>query len=121
MGPQVPDVLLGFGTKSVQNYLAIDDVMSLVLMLSLASGVVGEVPLVITFLAWLGVIKPATLVRQWRLATVFIMIAAALITPGDYGLTMLLIAVPIAGLYVLSIFLAMLVTRNRRPAGPRQS
>ncbi|MDZ4804781.1 MAG: twin-arginine translocase subunit TatC [Candidatus Eisenbacteria bacterium] len=116
MGPQVPEILLGFGTKSVQNFLAIDDVMSLVLSLSVACGIVGEVPLVLTFLAWIGIISPESLVRQWRLAVVLILIAAAVVTPGDYGITMLLIALPIAGLYVISIFLAYLVTRKRRAA-----
>ena len=116
MGPQVPEILLGFGTKSVQNYLSIDDVMSLVLSLSVACGIVGEVPLVLTFLAWVGIISPESLVRQWRLAVVLILIAAAVVTPGDYGITMLLIAMPIAGLYIISIFLAYLVTRKRRAA-----
>lgn len=116
MGPQVPEILLGFGTKSVQNFLAIDDVMSLVLSLSVACGIVGEVPLVLTFLAWVGIISPEVLVRQWRIAVVLILIAAAVVTPGDYGITMLLIAVPIAGLYVISIFLAFFVTRKRRAA-----
>lgn len=116
MGPQVPEILLGFGTKSVQNFLAIDDVMSMVLSLSVACGIVGEVPLVLTFLAWVGIISPESLVRQWRIAVVLIMIAAAMVTPGDYGITMLLIALPIAGLYVISIFLAYLFTRKRRAA-----
>lgn len=116
MGPQVPEILLGFGTESVRNYLAIDDVMSLVLSLSVACGVVGEVPLVLTFLAWVGILEPAALVRQWRMAVVLILVAAAIVTPGDYGITMLLIALPIAGLYVVSIFLAYLVTRRRRAA-----
>lgn len=119
MGPTVPDILLGFGTKSVQNYLAIDDVMSLILTLSLACGLVGEVPLVLTFLAWVGILSPEALVRQWRLAVVVILIVAALVTPGDYGITMLLIALPIAGLYIISIFLAFLVTRNRRARAAR--
>lgn len=116
MGPQIPEILLGFGTPSVRNFLAIDDVMSLVLTLSLACGLVGEVPLVLTFLAWTGFLSPETLVRQWRIAVVLILVAAAIITPGDYGITMLLIALPIAGLYVVSIFLAFLVTKNRRRA-----
>ena len=93
-----------------------DDVMSLVLSLSVACGIVGEVPLVLTFLAWIGIISPESLVRHWRLAVVLILIAAAVVTPGDYGITMLLIALPIAGLYVISIFLAYLVTRKRRAA-----
>ena len=114
MGPQVPEILLGFGTESVRNFIAIDDVMSLVLSLSVACGIVGEVPLVLTFLSWIGIISPESLVRQWRIAVVLILIAAAVVTPGDYGITMLLIALPIAGLYVISIFLAVLVTRRRR-------
>ncbi len=119
MGPQVPTILLGFSTPSVQNYLSIDDVMSLVLSLSLACGLVGEVPLVITFLVWIGILDPQTLIRQWRIAVVAILVVAALVTPGDYGVTMLLIALPIAGLYVVSVFVAVLIARRRRK--PRRS
>ena len=118
LGPQVPSILLEFSTPSVQNMVAIDDVMSLILSLSFACGLVGEVPLVLTFLAWAGIVSPMALVRGWRLAVVLILIAAALVTPGDYGITMLLIALPIAGLYVISVFLAFLVTRKRRRMKP---
>jgi sec-independent protein translocase protein TatC len=114
LGPQVPSILLGFGTPSVQNFVAIDEVMSLILTLSLACGLVGEVPLVLMFLVWAGIVQPRTLVKQWRLAVVLILVTAALITPGDYGITMLLIALPIAGLYVVSVFLAFLVARKPR-------
>jgi sec-independent protein translocase protein TatC len=114
MGPQVPSILLGFSTPSVHNMIAIDDVMSLVLTLSLACGLVGEVPLILCFLVWVGIVSPMTLVKQWRMAVVVILVVAALITPGDYGITMLLIALPIAGLYVLSVFLAFAVVRKRR-------
>lgn len=113
LGPQIPQILLGFGTRSVQNILAVDDVMSLVLTLSLSCGLVGQVPLVVSFLVWAGIVSPAALIRQWRVAVVAILVVAAVITPGDYGLTMLVIALPIAGLYVLSVFLAVLVSRNR--------
>jgi sec-independent protein translocase protein TatC len=82
LGPQVPGILLEFSTASVQSYVAIDDVMSLILSLSLACGLVGEVPLVISFLVWI------------------------------------LIALPIAALYVLSVFLAVFISRRRRPPRP---
>lgn len=122
MGPQMPGILLGFSTPSVRNVVAVDDVMSLVLTLSLSCGLVGEVPLVIVFLSWVGIVTPSALVRQWRMALVVIMIASALITPGDYGITMLLVALPIAGLYIISILLAAFVTRNRRrPAAAKES
>ena len=114
MGPSVPGILLGFSTSSVRNMVGINDVMSLVLTLSLSCGVVGEVPLVIVFLAWVGIVTPGALLRQWRIAIVVILIIAAVITPGDYGVTMLLVALPIVGLYLVSILLAWFVTRKRR-------
>ena len=114
MGPSVPGILLGFSTASVKNMVGINDVMSLVLTLSLSCGLVGEVPLVIVFLAWVGIVTPGALLRQWRIAIVVILIIAAVITPGDYGVTMLLVALPIVGLYLVSILLAWFVTRKRR-------
>jgi len=117
LGPSIPGILLGFSTESVKNVIGINNVMSLVLTLSLSCGLVGEVPLVIVFLAWAGIVTPGALLRQWRIAIVVILIVAAVITPGDYGITMLLVALPIVGLYLISILLAWFVTRKRkRPA-----
>ncbi len=69
-------------------------------------GVAFEMPVVVFVLARLGVLGPGPLIRNWRLAVVLIMIAAALITPTVDPFNMLLVTAPLIGLYLISILLA---------------
>ena len=78
-------------------------------------GVSFEFPLVIAVIARLGWIQARTLAQQWRLAVVFIALAAAVITPTVDPVNMAIVMGPMILLYFLSIGLAYLV-QGRRPA-----
>jgi sec-independent protein translocase protein TatC len=69
----------------------------------LAFGIAFQLPLVLLFLAWIGLITAELMTQYWRHATVIISIVAAILTPSNDPLTMLMMAVPMAGLYLLSI------------------
>ena len=64
----------------------------------------------------LGVVTPEQLQKQWRWAILIILIVAAVITPDWSPVTMTLVAIPMGGLYILSILLAKFTTRRRRAA-----
>jgi sec-independent protein translocase protein TatC len=70
-------------------------------------------PLVITFLARVGLVTHTTLLSKWRHAIVIILVAAAIITPTPDPFNMSLLAGPILGLYLLSIALAAIFGRPR--------
>ncbi|MHB8995179.1 MAG: twin-arginine translocase subunit TatC [Armatimonadota bacterium] len=76
-------------------------------------GLSFELPLVLLFLVYLGVLDAATLVAKWRTALVLIVVLAAIATPTTDPLTMTLMAAPMALLYFLSIWLAKWVERPR--------
>ena len=59
-------------------------------------------------------VKPEQLRNQWRWAIVIILFVAAVITPDWSPVTMILVAIPMAILYVISIGLAYFTTRKRR-------
>jgi sec-independent protein translocase protein TatC len=69
----------------------------------LAFGVAFELPIVLLFLARVGIISADMMVRYWRYAAVLISASAAILTPSNDPLTMMMMAVPMAGLYALSI------------------
>jgi sec-independent protein translocase protein TatC len=69
----------------------------------LAFGLAFQLPMVLLFLARVGIITPEWMSTYWRHATVVIAIFAAVLTPSNDPLTMLMMAVPMAGLYILSI------------------
>lgn len=71
-------------------------------------GVAFEMPVVVFVLARLGIVGPAPLIRNWRLAVVLITVVAALITPTVDPFNMLLVVGPLLVLYLLSIGLAMI-------------
>jgi len=69
-------------------------------------GVSFEFPLVIFYLAKIGMVKASVLLEQWRLAVVIIAVAAAIITPTVDPINMSLVMMPMIILYFFSIFLA---------------
>jgi sec-independent protein translocase protein TatC len=70
-----------------------------------ASGIAFQLPIVLLFLARIGVINDKTMIQYWRHAIVGIAAAAAILTPSQDPLTMLMMTIPMAGLYGLSIIL----------------
>jgi sec-independent protein translocase protein TatC len=79
-------------------------------------GVSFETPVFIWMLVALNVVTPEQLTKQWRWAVIIILLTASIITPDWSPVTMALVAIPMAILYVLSIALAYATTRKRRAA-----
>lgn len=75
-------------------------------------GLSFEMPLIVMILAKLRFVTAGQLVRGWRYAFVAIAVAAAAITPTVDPVNMGLVMLPLAGLYILSAFLAYLVGRD---------
>ncbi|MEN8241304.1 MAG: twin-arginine translocase subunit TatC [Chloroflexota bacterium] len=72
-----------------------------------------EFPLIAFFLSSMGILKPETLVKQWRLALILLTILAAMITPTVDPWNMIIVLVPLWALYGLSILMAF-VARGRK-------
>jgi sec-independent protein translocase protein TatC len=82
----------------------------------LAMGLVFELPIVIFFLARIGLVTPQFLWRHLRHAVVLIAILAAVITPSGDMLTMSVFGGPMILLYLLGILIAQLFGKPRRAA-----
>jgi sec-independent protein translocase protein TatC len=85
-----------------------------VFALCLTFGLSFELPIVILALAAFGIVSPQLLRKYRRHAIVLIIIAGAFLTPGDLVWTTIALAVPLYGLFELSVLLASLVYRNRQ-------
>jgi len=79
----------------------------------LGMSVVFELPVVILFLARLGVVTPGGLMKYFRHAVVVIAIAAAVITPTGDALTMAVFAVPMIGLYLTGVAIAWIFGKKQ--------
>ncbi|MEX1071148.1 MAG: twin-arginine translocase subunit TatC [Anaerolineales bacterium] len=76
-------------------------------------GLAFEFPLVSYFLAAMGLLPARWLSANWRVAVVVLAVLAAAITPTVDPINMLLVWVPLVGLYFLSVGTASLAQRQR--------
>jgi len=89
--------------------------ISYVLLFLVVVGGTFETPLIILSLAFLGVVTPQTLRKEWRIAYMIIAGIAVLGTPDWSPVTMVLVFIPMALLYEFSIVLCRMFIR---PAAP---
>ncbi len=115
--PQVVRIMLGFGTEAMQPLIGIGPYFSFVSRICLAFGLIFELPLVVLFLSLIGLVDPGMLLRGWRYALVVIFTFSAVLTPPD-PISQVLMATPVSLLYILSVLVALAVTRSRRRRRP---
>ena len=104
---------LGSFTKITQ-FWAAKEYFSFVTGLMFWIGIFFEFPLVIYVLSSMGLVKPAILMQQWRLAIVIIAILAAAITPTIDPVNMGLVMLPMVLLYFVSIGLSYIAYAGRK-------
>ncbi len=92
------------GPKAI-NSPTLSSYVSYLTMFTIPTGFVFELPIVIYFLARVGIVDAPFLRKYRKHAFIIILILAALITPPDV-LTQFLIGIPVFLLYELSIFVA---------------
>ncbi len=106
--------LAGFTlSEGIENQWRIGSVISLVTQISLAGGILFEMPILVYYLTKLGVVTPAFMRAYRRHAIVILLILSAVITPPDI-LSQILIFIPLAGLYEVSIGISASVLRRER-------
>src|SRR5689334_17889529 len=85
-----------------------DEFFSFASKMILASGVVFETPILIFFLARLGIVTPAFLLQKLKYAIVLAFIIAAIVTPSPDMVSQTMLALPMVGLYFLGVGVAFL-------------
>ena len=89
----------------VENMIALQSYISTLMTMSLAMGLVFEIPILSWLFAKLGLLS-ANLMRKYRKhAIIIILVVAAMITPTSDVLTLSLVALPMWALYEISIFI----------------
>ena len=105
--------LASFANEDLAFAPKIAPVFSLYMKMALGMGVVFQMPAVVYFMARLGIVTARFLVRQFKYAVLIIFVVAAVITPSGDPVTQLILAGPMTGLYIISIFIAWLFGRKR--------
>jgi sec-independent protein translocase protein TatC len=115
--PFAINMLLGFIGSEMLSTIGASDYMSFILMMSIAMGVLFELPIVVMILTRIGILTPAYLIQMRKYSVVIIWIIAAVITPQDI-LSQVLVAIPLMFLYEISIVISriMLIRKKKREA-----
>ena len=95
----------------VENQIDINSYISLVKTTSLATGLVFELPIIIFFLTYLGLITDGFLKEYRRYAYVLILVAAAVVIPPDI-ISQMIVSFPLVILYECSIIVAKIITKR---------
>jgi sec-independent protein translocase protein TatC len=93
---------LSFATDTIRPLPSMKEYLGFSSKLLLAFGLIFELPLVITFLAKLGIVSVDFLKKQRKYAILVIFIVAAILTPPDV-VTQFMMALPMMALYEISI------------------
>ncbi|MBN2610507.1 MAG: twin-arginine translocase subunit TatC [Bacteroidales bacterium] len=98
-------------SEMVENEINLMSYVSTVSSVTLASGVMFELPAVVYFLSKLGVITPEFLRKYRRHALVVVLVIAAIITPPDI-FSQILVSFPLIFLYEISISISSRIQKR---------
>ena len=98
-------------SESVANTITLNSYISSVVSVTLATGLVFELPIFVYFLTKVGIVTPAFLKRNRKYVLVILLTIAAIITPPDIA-SQILVTIPLMGLYEFSIFVSKRVVKS---------
>ena len=102
--------------RSVLPSFRLREYVDFVLLVALAMAIAFQMPLVILLLGWVGIVRVETLRRNRGYALLGLTVLAAVMTPPDF-VSMMLLLVPLYGLYELGIVLLVLMPPERIAEG----
>ena len=85
---------------------------SLYIKMMLGFGLIFQMPTLVFFLARMGLVSARLLMRHFKYAVLVIFIIAAVISPGTDVMSQLMMAIPMLGLYALSILVAFIFGKS---------
>jgi sec-independent protein translocase protein TatC len=91
----------------------LDDYISLISTMTLVSGIVFELPIMVYLLSKIGLLTPTFMRKYRKYAIVVILILAAVITPSPDVTSQLVVAIPMYLLYEISIFVSAYVAKKQ--------
>lgn len=104
-------------STAVQNSVALDSYIAMITSVTLWTGIVFEMPLVILFLTKAGIVGPQVLRTYRKHAFVGILIVSAILTPPDV-VSQLIVSGPLMVLYEASILISARTLRSMERSRP---
>jgi sec-independent protein translocase protein TatC len=93
--------------------ITVDDLVSFILLFTLAFGVVFELPIIMAGITRLGVIEAKFWKENWRWAFLGAILFGGLITPDGSGITQIMVAIPMMVLYLFGYIISIRIEKKR--------
>lgn len=106
--PHVVEVLAGFSSAEDSTILSASTYVDFVLTMVVATGISFVLPVLVVMLHHLGLVSSRTIRRSWRLIVVAITLFSALVTPAADVLSMVVVALPMAALFLAAVLITVL-------------
>ncbi|MGQ9835895.1 MAG: twin-arginine translocase subunit TatC [Thermoanaerobaculaceae bacterium] len=113
--PMVCKFLLDVG-RDFRQVITINEYFSMASKVILGLGLVFELPVIVLFLARLGVVTHRMLLRYFRYAVLAVFIIAAIITPTPDIATQSVFALPMIALYLFGVLVAWIFGKRPEPS-----
>ena len=111
--PQALVFLIGYG-KEFQPMITLGEYSGLFLTIIIGLGAIFEMPILVFFLALMGIVTAGWMWRNLRYSILVIFVIAAILTPTTDILNMCIFAAPMVALYIVSIGVAWIVQPRQR-------
>ncbi len=99
-------------SELISNQISVDSFISTITTVTLSSGLIFQLPLVIFFLSKVGIVTPEFMRKYRKHAIIVILILAAVLTPPDV-MSQILMSIPLLVLYEFSIFVSKRVVNSK--------
>lgn len=104
--------LMSFSSPTLRPMISVDNYLGFLGNMVLAFGVTFELPLILAFLAKIGVASPEFLRQKRRHAIIIILIVAAILSPPDV-VSQCILALPLIVLYEVGILAVQFVYKHK--------
>ncbi len=105
---------LSFATNDLVPMITIGGLMSFVLTFIILCGLIFQTPLVILFLALIGLVNSTMLREKRKYMIIVFFIVAAVATPTPDAFTQIIVTIPMLVLYEISILLIRVIEGKRK-------
>jgi sec-independent protein translocase protein TatC len=116
--PYAFPALASIAGPDMKPLLTMREQLTLVLAMMLGFGVVFEIPVIIAFLAMIGLVTPEFLSKYRRHAIIVNVILAAILTPTGDPFNLAIMAIPMIVFYEVGILVARIVGKKRAAQEP---
>ena len=110
--PFTLDFFMSINTIEVEGLYSIKEYIGYLTQLTFSFGVIFEIPVIAALLTWIGILKPRHMKAARRIVYVLCVVAGAIITPPDV-VSQIMVAVPMVGLYEISIVISSAIYATR--------